>query len=304
MTANIKLGMDRVDVLPRQGSSQFRARRITIGWSYALMVLLGIMFMFPWFWTLMTSFKRPAELFVYPPPLFPEVFQFYNYLQVFEMVPFGHWYINTIVVVALTTSGVIISATMVGYAFARFNWHGRDVIFGITLATMMLPGEVTLIPRYLLFRELGWLNSIRPLWVPAWFGGGAFNIFLLRQFVLTLPREFDEAATIDGANPLRTLLQVLLPLMKPVLATVSVISFIWSWNDFMGPLIYLNSPEKFTLAVGLRFFQVAPGGATWGVTTEHWLMAACVLSTIPIVALFFAAQKYFVQGIVMSGIKG
>lgn len=305
MTTTTDFGMGQVAPTPQLAAGgEAKARRTTMIWNYVLMAVLAVMFLFPWFWTLMSSLKRPAELYFYPPPLFPEVPKFSNYLEIFEKVPFGRWYINSFVVVALTVTGTVISATLVSYAFSRFRWHGRDLLFGITLATMMLPAEVTLIPQYLLYKQLGWLNSIRPLWVPAWFGGSAFSIFLLRQFIMSLPREFDEAATIDGANPLRILLQVLLPLMQPVLATVAVITFIWSWNDFMGPLIYLASPEKFTLSLGLRFFMQAPGGATWGVTTEHWLMASCVLSTIPIIALFFAAQQYFVQGIVMSGIKG
>jgi multiple sugar transport system permease protein len=198
----------------------------------------------------------------------------------------------------------VLTSTFVAYSFARFRWPGRDIIFAITLATMMLPGEVTLIPKYILFKNLGWLNTILPLWIPAWFGGGAFQIFLLRQFILSLPRDFDEAATIDGANPWQILRFVLLPLLKPVLATVAVLHFIWTWNDFLEPLIYLASPEKFTLALGLRYFNVTPGGQTSGLPTEHLLMASVVMSTVPIIVLYFVAQKYFVQGIVMSGIKG
>jgi len=260
--------------------------------------------MFPWFYTLMTSLMSADELYLFPPKWVPSVFQWHNYLHVFEEVPFARWFLNSATVAALATVGALGSATLVAYSFARFRWHGRDLVFGITLATMMLPAEVTLIPTYLLFKGLGWLNTIRPLWVPAWFGGGAFNIFLLRQFIMSLPRDFDEAATIDGANPLRILLSVLLPLMKPALATVGVLSLIGTWNDFMGPLIYLSTPRKFTVALGLRYFQVTPGSASAGMPTQHYLMACCVLSASPILLLFFAAQKYFVQGIVMSGLKG
>jgi ABC-type glycerol-3-phosphate transport system permease component len=230
------------------------------------------------------------------------VAQWGNYPRVFELVLFGKWFINSVIVVSLATLGNVISATVVAYSFARFRWRGREAIFAITLATMMLPAEVTLIPQYLLFKQLGWINSIRPLWVPAWFGGGAFSIFLLRQFVMTLPREFDEAAEIDGASTLRILLQVLVPLMKPVLATIAVIVFIGGWDDFMGPLIYLQSAENFTIALGLRYFAANEGQP--GIPTTHLLMAATVMSTTPIVVLFFVAQRYFVQGIVMSGIKG
>ncbi|MFH1140916.1 MAG: carbohydrate ABC transporter permease [Chloroflexota bacterium] len=283
------------------GSVRFRRQVSTVG-TYLLLSILGLMFTFPWFYTLTGSLKAAPEIFLFPPPLFPKVAQFVNYAEVFRRVLFARWFINSVVVVSLSTLGAVISSTLVAYAFARFRWRGRDTLFAITLATMMLPAEVTLIPQYLLFKQLGWLNSIRPLWVPAWFGGGAFNIFLMRQFVMTLPREFDEAAKIDGASSLRTLLQVLLPLMKPVIATIAVIGFIGGWDDFMGPLIYLASSENFTIALGLRYFAAAEGQP--GIPQTHYLMAACVMSTTPIVILFFLAQRYFVQGIVMSGIKG
>ena len=285
----------------RQGSIK-AAKRANAIISYTLMSVLGLIFMFPWFWTIGSSMKTAAEIYRYPPPLLPNAVQFENYVTAFEVVPFALWFLNSLRVVLLSTTGSIISATLVAYAFARFEWPGRDIIFGITLATMMLPSEVTLIPQYLIFRELKWLNTIRPLWIPAWFGGGAFAIFLLRQFIRSIPRDFDEAATIDGANPLRILLTILVPNMKPVLATLAVLSFIGNWNDFMGPLIYLASPRQFTIALGLRYFQTAPG--QYGKPLEHILMAAVVMATSPIIVLFFLAQNYFVQGIMMSGLKG
>jgi multiple sugar transport system permease protein len=277
-----------------------RASRLLL---YSVMTLLGIIFMFPWFWTLGTSFKKPSEVYIFPPLWLPSTLRVQNYIEVFDTVPFARWYLNSTIVVILFTLGVVVSATLVSYSFARFRWPGRDVLFAITLGTMMLPAEVTLIPRYILFKQLHWLNTILPLWIPAWFGGGAFAIFLLRQFMLSLPREFDEAATIDGANPWQILIRVLLPLMKPVLATVAVIHFIWSWNDFLDPLIYLASPSKYTLALGLRYFD-QPGNVAPGIPTEHLLMACVVMSTLPIIILFFVSQKYFVQGIVMTGLKG
>lgn len=270
--------------------------------SMVTLTILAAIFSFPWFYTITGSLKAAHEVYLFPPRLIPAVPMFSNYQRVFQLVPFGRWFVNSVVVVSLSTLGNVISATLVAYSFARFRWRGRDAIFAITLATMMLPAEVTLIPQYLLYKQLGWLNSIKPLWVPAWFGGGAFSIFLLRQFVMTLPREFDEAARIDGASSLRILAQVLVPLMKPVLATISVITFIGGWEDFMGPLIYLSSSENFTIALGLRYFAAAEGQP--GIPTTHLLMAGCVMSTTPIVILFFLAQRYFVQGIVMSGIKG
>jgi multiple sugar transport system permease protein len=287
--------------MPANVGSVSRANRSTRFWVYLFLTFLGVVFMFPWLWTMTTSLKTAPETYLYPPPLFPAVPQWSNYPGVFARIPFGLWMLNSTVVVALATSGTIFSASLVAYSFARFRWRGRDIIFAITLATMMLPAEVTLIPTYMIFRTLRWLNTIRPLWVPAWFGG-AFAIFLMRQFIMTIPRELDEAATIDGASPFRILVTVLLPLMKPVMATLTIMSIIWGWNDFMGPLIYLASPEKFTLALGLRYFDVVPDQAQF--PQRHFLMAACVMSTTPIILLFFAGQRYFVQGIVMSGIKG
>jgi len=273
--------------------------------SYFVMISLGVMFMFPWFWTVGTSLKATQELYIYPPPLWPKQLQPGNYAEVFRLVPFfGRFFLNSLMVVALSVSGGVISAVLVAYSFARFRWRGRDVIFAITLATMMIPNQVTQIPKYILYKHLGWLDTIKPLWVPSWFGGGAFSIFLIRQFIMTLPKEYDEAATIDGANPLMILITILAPLMKPVIATIGIMSIIWVWNDFMGPLIYLATPEKFTIALGMRYFDVTPHGQSWGMPTDHLLMAASVMSTTPIIMLFFSAQRLFVRGIVMSGIKG
>ncbi len=209
---------------------------------------------------------------------------------------------NSAIVVALTTTGVVTTSSLVAYSFARFRWHGRDLFFILILSTMMIPSEVTLIPQYIMFKEVGWLNSIKPLWIPAWFGGGAFNIFLMRQFIMTIPREFDEAALIDGANYLRIFFNVLLPLLKPVLATVMVLNFIGAWNDFMGPLIYLNSPKKFTLGSGHALFQRQSHHQHSGGTPADGHLRDVHHATCLI--LFFSAQRYFVQGIVMSGIKG
>jgi ABC-type glycerol-3-phosphate transport system permease component len=277
------------------------ARPSTTG-AYLALVLMAVLFTFPFFWTVASSLKTAAEVYVFPPIWLPAVPQWSNYATVFEIIPFTRWFLNSLLVVLLSTVGVLLSSTLVAYSFARFRYPGRDLLFVVTLGTMMLPAEVTLIPQYLLFKELGWLNSIKPLWIPAWFGGYAFNIFLLRQFVLSLPRDLDEAAIVDGAGYPRILISILMPLMKPALATVAVINFIAAWNDFLGPLIYLNSPETFTLALGLRYFNVSP--AQPGVPQNHLLMASVVMATAPCILLFFVAQRHFVQGIVMSGLKG
>lgn len=212
------------------------------------------------------------------------------------------WAGNSVFVVTISTVGALLSASIVAYSFARFRYRWRDLVFMITLGTMMLPAQVTLIPQFILFNELGWINTLLPLWVPAWFGGGAFNIFLLRQFFMSLPRELDEAARIDGASYFRIFWSIILPLSKPALATVAVISFINGWNDFVNPLIYLHSPENFTLSLGLHYFRSVP--EVTGAPTEHQLMAASVMIIAPVIVLFFAAQRYFVRGIVLSGIKG
>lgn len=279
--------------------------RVTIGRTgmYAIVFALCVMFGFPLFWTAMSSLKTIPEMFAFPPVLIPAVPQWSNYWTVLNIsYPVGRWFLNSVLVVLLTTSGSLVTASLVAYSLARFDYRGRDVLFMITLATMMLPAQVTLIPQFVLFYKLGWINTILPLWVPHWFGGGAFAIFLMRQFFLTLPRDLDEAALIDGAGYFRIFWLILLPLCKPVLATLAIITIIASWSDFLGPLIYLNSPEKFTVSVGLQFFKTVP--EVGGEPMQHLLMAACIMSMIPIIVIFFFGQRFFVQGIVMSGIKG
>ncbi|MCY3708239.1 MAG: carbohydrate ABC transporter permease [Caldilineaceae bacterium] len=242
-------------------------------------------------------------MFAFPPILIPAAPQWANYWTVLNIdYPVGRWFVNSVLIVVLTTFGTLITASLVAYSFARFDYRGRDVLFMITLSTMMLPAQVTLIPQFVLFYKLGWVNTHLPLWVPHWFGGGAFAIFLMRQFFLTLPRDLDEAALIDGAGYFRIFWSILLPLCKPVLATLAIITIIASWSDFLGPLIYLNTPEKFTVSVGLQFFNAVP--EVGGEPMQHLLMAACVMSMVPIILMFFFGQRFFVQGIVMSGIKG
>lgn len=269
---------------------------------FLLMVLLSLLFSFPFFWTLSSSLKQISELNTFPPTWLPATPQWINYWKVLDGVEFARWTWNTIYVVLLSTLGVTISAAIVAYSFARFRYRGRDLIFAITLGTMMLPAQVTLIPQYVLFHKLQMVNTLYPLWLPAWFGGGAFAIFLIRQFIMTLPKELDEAAIIDGANYFRVFWQILLPLCKPVLATIAVITANGVWNDFATQVIYLQLPEVMTLAVGLNHFRTFP--ELGGEPTQHLLMAASVMSILPIIILFFATQRYFVQGIVLSGLKG
>lgn len=267
-----------------------------------LLVALSIVFVFPFLWTVTSSLKQPYEIFNFPPTLFPAVPQWKNYAIVFQIAPFFRWIVNSVFVVVVGTTGVVLTSSIVAYSFARFKYRGRDAIFLVTLGTMMLPAQITLIPQYVLFAKMGWINTLYPLWVPFWFGGGAFYIFLLRQFFLSLPRELDEAALIDGAGYFRIFWTILMPLCIPALATVMIISFIGSWGDFLSPLIYLNSPDIFTIAMGLFFFQNDPD--LGGTPTQHLLMAAAVMTVIPCIILFFAMQRYFIQGVVLAGIKG
>lgn len=271
---------------------------------YAVAIGASLLFMLPFAWTVFSSLKSPSELYLFPPRWLPETPRFYNYVEVFEVAPFGRWLWNTVVVAVLATFGAVFSAALTGYSFARFRYPGRDLIFMLTLSTLMLPSEVTLIPLYLLFNKIKWLDTYLPLIVPAFFGGGAFLIFMMRQFFMTIPMDLDEAARIDGAGYLRIFFQILLPLSGPVLATAAVITFIADWNAFLFPYIILNDKAKFTIGIGIKYFQTIASNIDSMEPRENLLMAASLMMTAPIIVLFFTAQRYFVRGIVMSGIKG
>ncbi len=268
---------------------------------YAAAVVLTLLFITPFFWTVSISLKQIKELFQFPPLLLPETPQWGNYVQVWTRVPFGKWVVNTFIITGSAMAGTLLTASLVAYSFARYKYPGRDLFFMVTLSTMMLPAEVTIIPQYLGFRQLDLLDTFWPLIIPAWLGGGAFYIFLLRQFFMTIPRDLDDAARIDGASGFQIFWNVMLPLAKPALATVAVISFIANWDEFLRPLIYLNTTEKFPLSVGLRFFNNR-GNETDPL--DHLLMAAAVMVTAPCLVLFFCTQRYFVRGVITSGIKG
>jgi multiple sugar transport system permease protein len=271
---------------------------------YAVVLGSSTIFMLPFVYTLMSSLKTPSELFMYPPTWIPANPRPQNYLEVFERVAFGTWLWNSFYISIVGTLGGVLSAAVVGFSFARFRYPGRDLLFLLTLSTMMLPVEVTLIPLYLMFARLGWLDTFYPLIVPSFFGGGAFLIFLLRQFFMTIPKDLDEAARIDGAGYLRIFWQILMPLSIPALATAAILTFMGRWDAFLEPFIFINSSSKFTVAIGIRYFQAVQSVADAGEHKEHLLMAASVMMTAPIILLFFAAQRYFVRGIVMTGIKG
>jgi multiple sugar transport system permease protein len=275
-----------------------RARKLFI---YTTLTIFGLFFAFPLFWTVSSSLQTWQELRSYTPHLLPEVPQWSNYADVFRLVPFARWVLNSFTIVFITIPGTIFTATMTAYAFARFNFFGKNIWFILLLSTMMIPAIVTFIPQYLLFFNLKLIDTYVPLTIGAWLGGGAFMIFLLRQFIMSIPRDLDEAATIDGAGPFRILWSVLVPLMKPALTTVAILQFLTDWNDFFGPFIYLNTMTRYTAAVGLRTFQNMALETTD--PRDHLLMAGAAIMTIPVLVLFAVAQRYFVSGVVLSGLK-
>jgi multiple sugar transport system permease protein len=282
----------------RLGKSRQRLLAQTI--SYFLLTLGGLVMALPFFWLVSSSLKRPGKIFILPPQWIPNPPQWNNYAQLFTLLPFGLYTRNTLIIVVGAVTGQLITASMAAYAFSRLRWPGRDLVFGALLATMMLPGAVTMIPVFIIFKTLRWLNTFLPLIVPSWFGGGAFAIFLLRQFFLTIPMELEDAARIDGASSLTIYTRIMLPLARPALAVIAIFSFMGHWNNFMGPLIYLSSNSKWTLALAIHALQ----GLEWGRDMTELLMAAGVLMIVPTLVLFIVAQDIFVQGIALTGIKG
>lgn len=269
--------------------------------TYLLLTLAGLMFSFPLFWTVSSSLQTWQELRSFTLHLLPSVPQWHNYADVFNAAPFARWIVNSFIIVMITIPGTIITATLTAYAFARFDFVGKQVWFILMLGTMMIPSTVTLIPQYLLWFKLKMINTYVPLTIGSWLGGSAFMVFMLRQFLLSIPRDLDEAATIDGANPFQILWRVLVPLMKPALTTVAILQFLGDWNAFFGPFIYLNRETLYTAAVGMRYFQFVPMETTD--PRDHLLMAAAAIMSIPVLTLFAFAQRYFISGVVMSGLK-
>jgi ABC-type glycerol-3-phosphate transport system permease component len=280
--------------LPRTKSARELFGKIL---SYFLLILGSILIMIPVFWMVSSALKANNQIFLFPPQWIPNPIQWDNFVKAMTALPFATYFQNTMIIEVGTIVGTVLSCSIVAYGFARLNAPGRNFWFIILLSTMMLPGVVTMIPVYLIFRQLNWVNTFLPLIVPSWFGS-AFYIFLMRQFFMTIPRDFEEAARIDGANTWQIITKIILPLSKPALATVTIFTFMGVWNDFMGPLIYLNKPETYTLALGLNFFK--------GQYTSDWnmLMAASLVMMLPLVLLFFVAQKAFIEGITLTGVKG
>lgn len=282
-------------------TSAARQRLIMKIITYVFLTLTGLMFAFPMFWTVSSSLQTWQELRSYTPHLLPEVARWSNYVELFTMVPFARWLLNSFLIIFIAVPGALITATLTAYAFARFDFFAKNVWFTIMLGTMMLPAQVTLIPQYILFFKLKLINTYVPLTIGSWLGGGAFTIFMLRQFIMSIPRDLDEAAIMDGAGPFRILWQVLVPLLIPALTTTAILQFMGHWNSFFAPFIYLNRIEMFPAAVGLNFFKTAYLETTD--PRDHLLMAGAATMTIPVLIIFASAQRYFVSGIVMTGLK-
>jgi len=266
---------------------------------YLLVVVLSLSFALPLLWMISTSIKTDPQVYRVPPIWIPNPMRFMNYAEVLTRRPFGLWFLNTLKYVIPSTLGVVVSSMFVAYSFARIRWWGRDVLFFLCIATMMIPFQVQMIPLYVIFRNLGWINTYKPLVIPPFFGNPYF-IFLLRQFFLTIPQDLSDAARVDGCSELGILFRIILPLAKPALAVVGLFQFMAAWNDYLGPLIYINSEKLFPLALGLQSMRSSFQEAlVW-----PYLMAASTLIVAPIIIIFFVTQRTFVEGITLSGVKG
>jgi len=264
---------------------------------HCLLVLAGIAFLAPFVWMLLTSLKSLEEISTFPVTIWPETFLWRNYSDVFEIIPFAKYFLNTLYVTLASVAGQLFAAPLVAYSITKIEWSGRKWIFPIVIATMLLPFQVTMIPIYMIFKDMGLTGSYWPLIIPT-FTGAPLYIFLLRQFFMSIPDTIIQAARIDGASESRIYVTIILPLCRPALAAVAIFTFLYTWSDFMGPLLYLNNADKYTLTLGLQAF-LAEHYTEWGL-----LMAASALFTLPLIIMFFFAQKQFIEGITLTGIKG
>lgn len=286
-------------VMPRAGAMARMFSEETLWRTLVLAILFAgaLVMALPFLWLVTSSLKPEQEIFLFPPKWLPDPVRFQNYVDALTYKPFGLYIANTLLIVVLNEIAIVVTASLCAYGFARIDFPGRNFWFALVLATMMVPYFVLMIPQFVIFSRLGWTDSYLPLTVPLFFGGGAFNIFLLRQFFRTLPPELADAARIDGCSELGIYWRIFMPLAKPALATVAIFTFLNGWNDFIGPLLYINSPDRFTVSIGLATFR--------SVMRTRWdlLMAASTAMILPILLLFFLAQRYFIEGIVLSGLK-
>jgi multiple sugar transport system permease protein len=278
-------------------SARLISARLGRAFLYALAIALGFIFVLPFLWMVMTALKSRGELNLFPPTLWPNEWTPSNFLRIWSVQNFGRFLLNSAIYSVGAVIGTVLSSTLVAYSFARLKFWGREFWFIVLLGTLMLPSQVLLIPQYIIFRDLGWLDSLKPLIVPTFFGN-PFYIFLIRQFLRGLPVSLEEAALLDGANQWQIFTRIMLPLAKPIVVTVAAFSFVTHWNDYLGPLIYLRDPSRMTASVGLLLFRGDPE------TVVSWVMAAAVITVIPVVLVFIWTQKYYVQSVATAGGKG
>ena len=281
---------------PAREEEEREAGRFLFSPWHLVLIPIAVVMLIPMVWMLVTSLETLNETRHFPPVLLPHALVPGNYTQVLQQAPFARWFVNTMIVTVATVAGNLLFCSLAGYAFARIKFFGREVVFVLLLVTLMIPFQVVMIPTFIIVKDLGLINTLNALIVPNL--ANAFGVFLLRQFFRTLPVELEEAARIDGASRLSVLFKIVLPLSGPVLATLAVITFLWTWNDFLWPLITIYTPNNMTLQLGLTEFQGTHQDAT------NLLMAANVMSLLPVLLLFFLAQKYFIRGIATSGLKG
>jgi len=295
--------MQQTVTMAERKSRRKMLERIWLVVLQVLMTIFLISFLVPALWMISSSLKASTEVFAHPIVWIPATPQWQNYARVFEVLPFATFAWNSFLVVLFAVAGTIFSCILVGYSFARLRWPGRDLFFGVLIATLMLPEVIVLVPRFIIFRNLGWIDTLLPLTVPFWFATTPWTplyVFLMRQFFKGIPMELEEAALIDGASRIRTLIQIILPLSKPVIATVTVFAMLQHYTDFMNPLIYVSSLEHWTLALGIAGLNADESfKASW-----ELVFAAGTFMTIPVIILFIFAQRYFVQGITMTGFGG
>lgn len=264
---------------------------------YSLIAIICVISLLPFYWMIRSSLMDARQLFKLPIMLFPNPIRWENYPKALASQPFGRYFLNTIFLVVTNMAGTLITSAMAGYAFSRLRWRGKKVLFYALLSTMMIPSFITLLPTFLVWSKLGLTDSYVPLILPSWLGGSAYNIFLVRQFFMTIPKDLDEAALIDGANQWTIFWKILLPLVKPVLAVLGVFTFMNVWNDLIGPVIYLNDSNMFPVSLALSSFK-STYSAKW-----DFLMAASAIVTFPMILVFFFFQRYFVEGVTLTGIK-
>jgi len=291
------------NAVPIRGQSVRRQKTLIDFITYLLLGLGAAIVLVPFWWMVRTSLTAESRLFVYPPPFFPDPVVWRNYIEAWNALPvsFTRFTANTLFITILAMTAEIFTCSLVAYGFARFRFPGRNFLFILMLSTMMLPGVVTLVPTFILWRELKLIDTYDPMTLGAWFAWGPAYIFLLRQFFLSLPREIEEAARIDGANTFQIYWHIMLPLVKPALLAIAVLSFIGNWNNFMGPLIYLNSGEKYPLIMALKFFEESLSKEA---PLFHYMMAMTTMMSFPLLMLYFVMQRTLIEGITAGAVKG